>query len=200
MSRRAAAALRANIFGRLGADHARVVLVAPFTAGDDGATVAMKLAESLAAAGQETVLVELPGTGAPLHAHYNVPAEPGLAEALRAGAAPTLQSGVGGVEGLKLVVEGAADDDADDLSASTAASDYLTRTRDSGVWVVALTGPASESPSALTLAPACDGIVLVATDGRTDRAHAAAVAGAMESVNATVLGVVMGPTAAGSDS
>ncbi len=194
MNGQGAPALRASIFGRLGANRTRIILVAPFTAKDDGVSVAIGLAKSLAAAGRETVLVELPGTGGGLHEHFDVPAEPGLAEALRAGASPSTHSGVGGVEGLGLVVGGSAADDADDLSASTAAGDYLIQARESGAWVVVLAGPVSDSPSALTLAPLCDGTVLVATHGSTDRSLAAEVSGVMSAANARVLGVVMGPS------
>ena len=191
--------MRAGIFGVLGAGDARIILVAPFTGDDDGASAAVGLAKSLAGAGRDTVLVEMPGTGSRLHHHFDVPAEPGLAEALRSGADPTGVSGVNGVKSLSLVVEGAAADDADDLCASAAASEYLIRTRDSGAWIVVLTGPASESPSALTLAPICDGTVLVATHGKTDRTRAGEVAGALKRANAKVLGVVMGPVDAAPD-
>ena len=199
MTKRGAVTLRANIFARLGADKARIVLVAPFTAVDDGATVAIGLAEALAAAGRETVLVELPGADGSLHARYKVPAEPGLAEALRAGTTPSALSGAGGVERLKLVVAGAGGGDAEDLAASAGAGEYLARARQSGAWVVVLTGPAADSPSALTLAPVSDGVVLVATHGRTDRLRADEVAGAMKSADAPLLGVVMGPADPGSD-
>ncbi len=198
MSGRGAAALRASIFGLLGADRARIVLIAPFTAKDNGAGVAIGLAKSLAASGRDTVLVEMPGAGSHLHEHFDV-AEPGLAEALRAGTPPETHSGVGDVAGLQVVVGGSAGDDADDLSASTAASGYLIKAKESGAWIVVLAAPASVSPTPVTLAPICDGAVLVATHGRTDRVRAAEVTAAMKTANARVLGVVMGPVGAAPD-
>jgi tyrosine-protein kinase Etk/Wzc len=193
MSGQGAAALRASILGLLGADLARIVLIAPFTAKDNGAGVAIGLAKSLAASGRDTVLVEMPGSGGHLHKHFGVAAEPGLAEALRAGAPPETHSGVGDVVGLQLVVGGAAGDDADDLSASTAAGDYLIKAKESGAWLVVLTAPASVSPTPVTLAPIGDGAVLVATHGGTDRVRAGEVTAALKVANARVLGVVMGP-------
>ena len=187
MSGRGAAALRASILGLLGADLARIVLIAPFTAKDNGAGVAIGLAKSLAASGRDTVLVEMPGSGGHLHKHF------GVAEALRAGAPPETHSGVGDVAGLQLVVGGAAGDDADDLSASTAAGDYLIKAKESGAWLVVLTAPASVSPTPVTLAPIGDGAVLVATHGGTDRVRAGEVTAALKVANARVLGVVMGP-------
>ncbi len=195
MTGRGAGALRGSILGLLGADRARIVLIAGFTAKDNGAGVAIGLAKSMAASGRDTVLVEMPGAGSHLHEHFDVAAEPGLAEALRTGTSPRTDAGVGDVEALKLVVGGAAADDADDLSASTAAVDYLIKAKESGAWLVVLTAPASVSPTPVTLAPICDGTVLVATHGRTDRVRAAEVIAALNTANARVLGVVMGPVA-----
>jgi|GEM_PF-2241354 Mrp family chromosome partitioning ATPase len=193
MSGRGAAALRASILGLLGADRARIVLIAGFTAKDNGASVAIGLAKSLAASGRDTVLVEMPGAASNLYEHFGVAAEPGLAEALRTGTSPRTDTGVGDIEALKLVVGGDAAGKADDLSASTAAGDYLIKAKESGAWLVVLTAPASVSPTPVTLAPICDGTVLVATHGGTDRVRAAEVTAAMKIANARVLGIVMGP-------
>ena len=190
-----AATLRAQVLGRLGAESPRVVLVAPLEPGDDAASVAAGLAESLAATARAVVLVELPGSGGGMDRRYDVTSGRGLAEALRESNGPTATPAAGGMKGLTVVVEGEGGVDAEDLAASATTTEYLTSIRDAGAWVVALSGPATGSAVALTVGPECDGVVLVATHGETDRVRAARVVGQLTGARTRVLGVVMGPVA-----
>jgi Mrp family chromosome partitioning ATPase len=190
-----AATLRAQVLGRLGGAEPHTVLVAPLDSGDDAAAVAAGLAESLAATARAVVLVELPGSDGGMARRYDVTSGRGLAEVLRESSGPTATPDVGGMKGLTVVVEGGGGADAEDLASSATATEYLTSIRDAGAWVVALSGPATGSAVALTVGPECDGVVLVATDGETDRVRAARVVAQMTGARTRVLGVVMGPVA-----
>ncbi len=194
-----AAMLRAQVLGRLGVVEPRTVLVAPLDSGDDAAAVAAGLAESLAATARAVVLVQLPGSGGGMARRYDVTSGRGLAEALRESNGPTAAPEASGIKGLMVVVEGDGGADAEDLAASATATEYLTSIRDAGSWVVALCGPATGSAVALMVGPECDGVVLVATHGETDRVRAARVVAQLTGARTRVLGLVMGPVDGGAD-
>lgn len=193
MSEHGATELRANIFAQLGADKPRIVLVVPFTANDRAASVAIRLSKSLVAAGRNTTIVELPGADSTLCTYFDTPVSPGLADSLRAGTIPKRLDDVGGVKGLSLVLAGSSGEDADDLVASAPAGDCLTQLKNAGLWTIALSGASANSSAALLLSHVCDGIVLVATHGHTNRVEAADLVVRMRDARIPVLGIVLGP-------
>jgi Mrp family chromosome partitioning ATPase len=193
MSEHGATELRTNIFAQLGADKPRTVLVAPFTVNDRATSVAIRLSKSLVAAGRKTTIVELPGADSTLCSHFDIPVSPGFADALRAGTIPRCLDDVGGVQGLSLVLAGSSGEDAEDLVASASAGDCLTQLKNSGLWTIVLSGTAANSSAALVLSHVCDGIVLVATHGHTNRVEAANLVAKMRTASIPILGVVLGP-------
>lgn len=193
MSERGDAELRANIFAQLGADKPRTVLVTPFTVNDRATSVAIRLSKSLVAAGRKTTIVELPGADSTLCSHFDTPVSSGFADALRAGTIPKRLEDVGGVKGLSLVLAGISGEDAEDLVASAPTGAYLTQLKDSGLWTIVLAGTAADSSATQILSHICDGVVLVATHGQTNRVEAANLVATMRDASVPILGVVLGP-------
>jgi capsular exopolysaccharide synthesis family protein len=153
-------ALRTVLLHAPQADGARVVMVTSATGGEGKTTLASHLAASLARAWRKTLLIDGDLRNPAAHEQFELPVEPGLAEALRGevefedAIRPTL------VSRLWLLPAGKADSHALQALAQEGVSAVFERLKEQFDFIVIDTSPVLPVPDALLLGKHADAVLL----------------------------------------
>jgi capsular exopolysaccharide synthesis family protein len=183
--------LRTSI-GFLGVEGSiRTVLVTSAFAGEGKTTCALNLAVAYADAGYQTLLVEADLRRPSLHRIFGLSGTDGLTTAIIGGTSPYDVLREGNVPNLKCLVAGAIPPNPVELLESHQMAELLQRLRAQFEMVVIDSPPLIPVADSVTLAPRCDGVVVVARGGSTNRDRLVDAVQQVEKSGGRFLGVLM---------
>jgi Mrp family chromosome partitioning ATPase len=167
-----------------------VVAVSPAGAGVPDARVAVNLAISLVHAGYTVALVDASTGSSPVSSLLDLPAEPGLSDALASDVAQDVA--FEDVGGLLVLPSGGSVPAAQDAYGGERFAVVLAHIREVTDYVVLWTSPLAE-PAGAAVARLADHVLVLATEGRTTHTEVEQVAGRGLPVDLPLCGVVVAP-------
>lgn len=182
--------LRTNIHFSAGGDELKVIQVTSAFPGEGKSLTASNLAITFAQAGSNVVLVDADMRRSNTHKQFELPASPGLSEAIVTG---NIEASIkpGPIEGLSIVTAGTEPPNPSELLHRTRTDAIIDHLRQRFDLVIIDTTPVLAVADAVTLAPKVDGVLVVVNVDMTDRPANQRAVEALRSVKARVLGVVI---------
>lgn len=179
--------------------HPLVLVVSSSLPGEGKTTVATNLAAVLAEAGQRTLLVDA-DLRKPLVAEYtHISGSVGLSEILVEAATLTEAVQPLGLSGVDVLVAGDVPPNPGELLASSRMGEILREAAITYQTIVIDTAPILAVADALSLAPVCDGILIVSRSGKTSKRDLTQTLDTIHGAGATVFGVVINDATPRSD-
>ena len=169
----------------------RVVAVTSARPGEGKTFGSARLAESLARTGRRVLLIDADWRRSSVHDHFDMPAQPGLADVLAGTDVPPERTWRDSAPGLAVLVAGAAPADPAGLLESSRFAALLAELSEGFDWTVIDTPPVLTEPDAALVAHAVGDVLLVVDAARPSRRPAAAALRQLEAAGARCLGVVL---------
>lgn len=160
--------------------------------GDGKTTTASNLAVAVARAGQRVVLVDCDLRKPRVHDYFGLGNERGFTTVLLGEATlDEVATRIDGVPGLVVIPSGPVPPDPSELLSGKRARGLLSSLREQVDLVVVDSPPVLAVSDPLVLSGLCDGVVLVASAGNSDRDEVARAADQLRQVDAPILGTVL---------
>lgn len=184
--------LRTNLGLNGGPASLQTLLVAAAGAGEGASDVAIRLARATAEAGARVVLADADLRRPGLHLRFGAGNERGLADVLASEPLPAeLPLVATGVPGLRLLPAGPVPENPAMLLGAGRLRTLLDRLLDTADVVLVDVPPLVAVADGAQIAAHVDGVLLVASAGRTRRDQLARARGLLDNVGATVVGVAL---------
>ncbi|MGQ9757961.1 MAG: polysaccharide biosynthesis tyrosine autokinase, partial [Actinomycetota bacterium] len=169
----------------------RVILVTSAGPVEGKSTVIVNLGTALAEMGRKVILLEADLRKPVLNAYFDAPADKGLSGVL-AGSLPLEEAlHETATRGLFILPSGIKPPNPGELSASQSMQDVISRLRSQADYVLIDSPPVLAASDSIALAAICDGVIMVARYGKSNRNNARHAVELLRKVNARLLGLVI---------
>lgn len=182
--------LRTNIHFSSGGDSFKVLVVTSTFPGEGKSLTAANLAITFAQAGEGVVLVDADMRRSSQHEKFELPASPGLSEAIVSG---NIEASLrdGPVQGLKIMTAGVTPPNPSELLHSKRMDNLLSDLKSRSDLIVLDAPPVLAVADASVLASKADGAIIVMNMKMSDKNASKRAVDSLRAVNARVLGTVI---------